>query len=79
MNREQWQQKRSHAETTGIPPAFGTAKFVSLIHATEMPGSSDPASVAVRKQQYYDAIACCEWAIVAPGPEDLPALPIYPE
>jgi len=70
MNREQWQQKRSHVEATALPPPFGTANFALLDHTTERPGSSGQLSGASRKQQYYDALACCEWAIMAPGADD---------
>jgi len=72
MNREQWQQKRSHADTTDTPPALGAASFACLAHATEMPSSSGDVSAATRQQQFYDALGCCEWAMI-PGPEDLAA------
>ncbi|HZV54208.1 MAG TPA: hypothetical protein VFF82_04645 [Rhodocyclaceae bacterium] len=73
MNREQWQQKRSHADITDAPPAFSTANFACLAHATEMPVGSDPVSADIRKQQFYDALGCCEWAIADLSPEDSPA------
>lgn len=79
MNREQWQQKRSQVEAAALPPPFGTGNPVLIDHATDRPSSSGQRSGASRKQQYYEALACCEWAIMAPGADELPALPIRPE
>lgn len=79
MNREQWQQKRSQTEAAALPPPVGTGNLVPLDHATDRPSSSSQLPGVSRKQQYYEALACCEWAIMAPGADELPALPIRPE
>jgi len=76
MNREQWQQKRSDARTTGTPSAIDNTRFAK---ATATPGSPCKAAVTMRQRQIHDAIGCCEWAIVGPGTEDLPALSNNPE
>ena len=78
MNREQWQEKRRYVDNTELS-VFDAEGANRTIGATTRPAESTSVVVPIRSHSSHDAITCCEWSILVPGPIGVSTAPVGAE